>query len=47
MEGLKASMTTANPEDMCYACFNNAYPIEMSKETVTGADKYVFEQRAK
>ena len=47
LEGLKASMTTANPEDMCYACFNNAYPIEMSKETVTGADKYVFEQRAK
>ena len=47
LEGLRASLTTANPDDMCYACFNNAYPIEMSKETVTGADKYVFEQRHK
>ena len=38
-------MTTANAEDMCYACFNNAYPVEMSQTTVTGADKYVFEQK--
>ena len=37
-------MTTADPKNMCYACFNSDYPVEQG-ETPAGADKYVFEQR--
>jgi len=44
LEGLKESLTTANPENMCYACFNSSYPIKQG-EVPDSAGKYVFEQK--
>jgi amidophosphoribosyltransferase len=46
LKGLKQSITAIDPEQMCYACFNSAYPVQKKKEP-EGADKYVFEQRRK
>lgn len=46
LEGLKQSLTHANPESMCYACFNSAYPVARG-ESPAGKNKYVFEQRKK
>ncbi len=42
LEGLKKCMSDLNPDDMCYACFNKAYPIE-DGEKPAGNSKYVFE----
>ena len=47
IEGLKQSVPQVNPEDMCYACFNSAYPIEKAEVDAAGSDKYVFEQGKK
>ncbi len=44
IEGLKQSVSEVDPEAMCYACFNSAYPIEDGEKPV-GDSKYVFEQR--
>ena len=44
IEGLKQSVSAVDPEAMCYACFNSAYPIE-DGEKPAGDSKYVFEQR--
>lgn len=47
LEGLRAAMTMADPDHMCYACFNSDYPVQQG-DSPAGADKYVFEkQRAK
>ena len=43
LEGLRECV--AAPDEMCYACFNSAYPIKQNPELPVGADKYVFEQR--
>lgn len=43
IEGLKKSVSAVDPEQMCYACFNSAYPIE-DGEKPAGDSKYVFEQ---
>lgn len=43
IDGLKKSVSAVDPEAMCYACFNSAYPIEEGKN-LTGDNKYVFEQ---
>ena len=45
IEGLKASLSAVDPETMCYACFNSAYPV--THEDDKGAGKYVFEERKK
>lgn len=45
LEGLKESLTEVDPETMCYACFNSAYPV--AGESVSGAGKYMFEERKK
>lgn len=45
IEGLKESLKAVSCEDMCYACFNSAYPGEKPKEDTIGADKYVFEKK--
>lgn len=47
IEGLKQCVPAINPEDMCYACFNSAYPIKQQDTAASGSDKYVFEQRKK
>ena len=44
IDGLKKSVSAVDPEAMCYACFNSAYPIE-DGEKPEGDSKYVFEQR--
>lgn len=44
IEGLKESLTAVNPNNMCYACFNSDYPVELGKQP-EGSGKYVFEQR--
>lgn len=46
LEGLKESLQAVDPETMCYACFNGAYPIAQG-ETAEGAGKYMFEERKK
>ena len=46
IEGLKQCVSKLNADDMCYACFNSAYPIEDGTKPA-GDDKYVFEQRKK
>lgn len=46
IEGLKQSLSAVNSEDMCYACFNSAYPGERPEDdSAIGTDKYVFEPR--
>lgn len=45
IEGLKQCVSNVNCEDMCYACFNSAYPGDTPDEDVVGADKYVFEHK--
>ena len=47
IEGLKQCVPEINPEDMCYACFNSAYPVKQEDAALVGSDKYVFEQRKK
>ena len=44
IDGLKRCV--AHPENMCYACFNSAYPVKQG-EVPESANKYVFEQRKK
>jgi amidophosphoribosyltransferase len=46
LEGLKSCVSEVNADDMCYACFNSAYPIA-DGEKPAGDSKYVFEQRKK
>ena len=46
IEGLKQCVSAVRADDMCYACFNSAYPIRQG-EIPTGSDKYVFEQGKK
>ena len=46
IEGLKQCVSAVNADDMCYACFNSAYPIKQGEAPV-GSDKYVFEQGKK
>ena len=40
--GLKKCVPNLKADDMCYACFNNAYPIAAGDEPA-GEGKYVFE----
>ena len=42
--GLKKCVPHLNADDMCYACFNNDYPVEEGK-AAAGSSKYVFERK--
>lgn len=44
IEGLKKSFDKLDPERLCYACFNNTYPVK-NGEQPPGASKYIFEER--
>lgn len=44
IEGLKKSFDKLEPERLCYACFNNTYPVK-NGEQPPGASKYIFEER--
>lgn len=46
LQGLKESFSHVDPESMCYACFNSAYPVAQG-EAPAGDSKYVFEQGRK
>lgn len=46
LEGLKKSVSAVSADAMCYACFNQAYPVAQG-EKPQGDSKYVFEQRRK
>ena len=46
LEGLKKSVSAVSADSMCYACFNQAYPVAQG-EKPKGDSKYVFEQRRK
>ena len=46
LEGLKKSVSAVSADSMCYACFNQAYPVAQG-EKPQGDSKYVFEQRRK
>ena len=45
LEGLRQCVPAVNPDDMCYACFNSAYPIRQAEEVPASADKYIFEHK--
>lgn len=45
IDGLKQCISAFDPEDMCYACFNSAYPVKQADDLPAGSDKYVFEQQ--
>jgi len=47
IEGLKQCVPKLNCDDMCYACFNSSYPVDLKQEHTADSDKYVFEQRKK
>ena len=42
LDGLKKCVPNLKADDMCYVCFNNAYPIAAGDEPA-GEGKYVFE----
>ena len=44
LEGLMKSVSKVPADEMCYACFNQAYPVAQG-ERPQGDSKYVFEQR--
>ena len=44
LEGLMKSVDKVPANEMCYACFNQAYPVAQG-EKPQGDSKYVFEQR--
>jgi amidophosphoribosyltransferase len=44
LDGLKKAIPNLNPEDMCYACFNNDYPAA-KPEAGTSGQKFVFERK--
>jgi amidophosphoribosyltransferase len=47
IEGLRQCVPKINADDMCYACFNRAYPIGQQEECPEHSDKYMFEQGRK
>ena len=44
LEGLKRSLSSMDPEAMCYACFNAGYP-DNAEETIRQGSKYIFENK--
>ena len=44
LEGLKRSLSSMDPEGMCYACFNAGYP-DNAEETIRQGSKYIFENK--
>ncbi len=45
LAGLKRSLGCLDPEGMCYACFNAAYP-DNAETTIRQGTKYLFEKRS-
>ena len=45
IEGLRQCVPALNPDHMCYACFNNDYPVSEEDATLDEADKIILERR--
>ena len=42
MEGLRKSLSVLHPDDMCYACFNAAYP-DKAEDVIRQGTKFLFD----
>ena len=45
IEGLRQCVPALNPDHMCYACFNNNYPVPEEDATLDEDDKLILERR--
>ena len=45
IEGLRHCVPMLNPNHMCYACFNNNYPVPEEDATLDEDDKIILERR--
>ncbi|ERJ92971.1 amidophosphoribosyltransferase [Selenomonas sp. oral taxon 892 str. F0426] len=45
IEGLRKCVPRLNPDHMCYACFNNNYPVPEEDATLDEDDKIILERR--
>ena len=45
LEGLRQCVPALNPDHMCYACFNNNYPVPEEDATLDEDDKLILERR--
>ena len=45
IEGLRQCVPALNPDRMCYACFNNNYPVSEEDATLDEDDKIILERR--
>ncbi len=45
IEGLRQCVPALNPDGMCYACFNNNYPVPEEDATLDEDDKIILERR--
>ena len=45
IEGLRQCVPALNPDRMCYACFNNKYPVPEEDATLDEDDKLILERR--
>ena len=45
IEGLRQCVPALNPDGMCYACFNNNYPVPEEDATLDEHDKIILERR--
>ena len=45
IEGLRKCVPRLNPNHMCYACFNNNYPVPEEDATLDEDDKIILERR--
>ena len=45
IEGLRQCVPALNPDCMCYACFNNNYPVPEEDATLDEDDKIILERR--
>ena len=45
IEGLRQCVPALNPDHMCYACFNNDYPVPEEDATLSEDDKIILERR--
>ena len=45
LEGLRGCVPSLNPDHMCYACFNNHYPVPEEDAELDEDDKIILERR--
>jgi amidophosphoribosyltransferase len=45
IDGLRQCVSALNPDHMCYACFNNKYPVPEEDAELDEDDKIILERR--